>query len=78
MSQKYTVFWLNIKQFDSQGIINKGDTMPYTIKKKPNGKYTVTGPSGVHAKNTSKKNADAQVRLLHMKDNEKKKTKGGK
>ncbi len=47
--------------------------MPYTIKKKPNGKFQVAGPSGIHAKNSTKANAEKQVRLLHMKDAEKKK-----
>jgi len=27
--------------------------------------YSVRGPSGVHAKNTSKKKAKAQIRFLH-------------
>lgn len=38
--------------------------MPYTETKLKSGKVKVTGPSGVHAKGTSKANADAQVRLL--------------
>jgi hypothetical protein len=38
--------------------------MPYNEKKLPSGKYRVTGPSGVHAKGTTKKKADAQMRLL--------------
>ena len=37
--------------------------MPYTMKK-VNG-YSVRGPSGVHAKNTSLAKAKAQMRLLH-------------
>ena len=36
--------------------------MPYEIRK-VNG-YSVKGPGGVHAKNTSKKKAMAQTRLL--------------
>ena len=36
--------------------------MPYTMRK-VNG-YSVSGPSGVHAKKTSKKKAEAQMRLL--------------
>ena len=42
--------------------------MPYTEKKNSKGGYTVTGPSGVHAKNTTKKKADAQIRLLNAKE----------
>ncbi len=37
--------------------------MPYTITK-INGKYKVTSPHGTKAKKTSKRNAEAQVRLL--------------
>jgi len=33
-----------------------------------NGKYKVVTPNGVHAHGTSKKNADAQVRLLNAVD----------
>ena len=39
--------------------------MPYKTKKLKSGKYQVSGPSGVHMKHGSKKNAEAQVRLLH-------------
>lgn len=38
--------------------------MPYKEKKLPSGKYQVKGPSGVHAKGSTKANADAQIRLL--------------
>ena len=38
--------------------------MPYTETKLKSGQVKVTGPSGVHAKSTSKAKADAQVRLL--------------
>ena len=38
--------------------------MPYTMKKVKGG-YQVAGPSGVHAKHTSKAKAEAQIRLLH-------------
>lgn len=31
----------------------------------PRGEYKVVTPNAVHAKHTSKKNADAQVRLLN-------------
>jgi len=37
--------------------------MPYSITKVDG--YRVSGPSGVHAKSTSKNKAKAQVRLLH-------------
>ncbi len=38
--------------------------MPYQIKKLKSGKFQTSGPSGVHAKSTSKKNAESQLRLL--------------
>lgn len=38
--------------------------MPYSIHKKGGGTYSVTGPSGTHAKGTTKAKAEAQVRLL--------------
>lgn len=38
--------------------------MPYTERKLPGGGYRVTGPGGVHAKNTTKAKAEAQQRLL--------------
>ncbi len=38
--------------------------MPYKKTKLKGGKVKVSGPSGVHAKATTKKKADAQVRLL--------------
>jgi hypothetical protein len=38
--------------------------MPYTERKQKGGGYSVSGPSGVHAKNTTKAKADAQMRLL--------------
>ena len=37
----------------------------YKITKKKGGRYSVAGPSGVHAKSTTKEKAEAQVRLLH-------------
>ena len=39
------------------------ENMPYTMKK-TNSKYSVRGPSGVHAKGTTEKKAKAQMRLL--------------
>jgi hypothetical protein len=33
---------------------------------KTDGKYKVKGPSGTHAKGTTKKKAEAQIRLLRM------------
>jgi hypothetical protein len=54
--------------------------MPYKKTKLKGGKVRVTGPSGVHAKASTKKNADAQVRLLNAIDHgykpDKKKRKG--
>ena len=38
--------------------------MPYTMRKTKGGKYSVAGPSGVHAKGSTKANAEAQMRLL--------------
>ena len=39
--------------------------MPYTMKKEASGKFSVSGPSGKHAKGTTKAKAEAQMRLLH-------------
>lgn len=39
--------------------------MPASKIALPRGKYKVVTPNAVHAKSTSKKNADAQVRLLN-------------
>lgn len=38
--------------------------MPYNLRKTKSGGYSVSGPSGVHAKNTTKTKAEAQIRLL--------------
>lgn len=38
--------------------------MPYTLTKKESGSFGVSGPSGVHAKSTTKAKAKAQIRLL--------------
>jgi hypothetical protein len=40
--------------------------MPYKIRKTKSGKYRVTGPSGVHAKGTTKAKAKAQVRIMQQ------------
>lgn len=47
--------------------------MPYEIRKNSDGSYEVLNKrtGKVHAKHTSKKKAEAQVRLLHMKEHEK-------
>ncbi len=37
--------------------------MPYSIRKE-DGFYSTHGPSGTHAKRTTKKKAEAQLRLL--------------
>lgn len=42
--------------------------MPYYETKLPSGKVKVTGPSGVHAKGTTKKKADAQIRIMNMQE----------
>lgn len=39
--------------------------MPYTETKTKGGRVRVTSPHGVKCKNCTKKNADAQIRLLH-------------
>jgi len=38
--------------------------MPYQMRKAKGGGYKVSGPSGVHAKHSTKANAEAQMRLL--------------
>lgn len=38
--------------------------MPYQVTKLKNGKYQLRGPSGVHAKGSTKAKVDAQLRLL--------------
>ena len=40
--------------------------MPYKMRKTKGGKYRVTGPSGVHAKGTSKAKAKAQIRIMEQ------------
>ena len=42
--------------------------MPAHISKNSSGGFTVSTPNGVHAKNTTKEKADAQVRLLNAVD----------
>lgn len=42
--------------------------MPAKVTKNSKGGYTVRTPNGVHAKNTTKKNAMAQQRLLNAID----------
>lgn len=42
--------------------------MSATIRKTADGGYSVRTPGGIHSKNTSKKNAEAQVRLLNAVD----------
>lgn len=51
--------------------------MPEKMTKTSSGGYRVTGPHGVHAKNTTKAKAKAQVRLLNAVDHGWKPT-GGK
>jgi hypothetical protein len=53
--------------------------LPYKETKLKGGKVRITGPSGVHMKAGTKKNAEAQLRLLHGIDSGKwKPTKGKK
>ena len=42
--------------------------MPEKLTKNSDGTYRVTGPHGVHAKRSTKENAEAQVRLLNAVD----------
>ena len=42
--------------------------MPAKIAKNTKGGYTVKTPNGTHAKNTTKKKAEAQQRLLNAVD----------
>ena len=42
--------------------------MPEKLTANPDGTYKVTGPHGVHAKNSTKANAEAQMRLLNAVD----------
>jgi hypothetical protein len=42
--------------------------MPVSVTKNPNGSYKVETPNGVHARGTSKENAEAQARLLNAVD----------
>ena len=42
--------------------------MPEKLTKNKDGTYKVTGPHGVHAKHSTKENAEAQVRLLNAID----------
>jgi len=53
--------------------------MPYKIRKVKNKRcYSVKSPKRVHAKCTSKKKAEAQVRLLGSVESKKRKKKNGK
>lgn len=38
--------------------------MPYKKSKNKDGTYTVSSPTSTHAKHSTKKNAEAQIRLL--------------
>jgi len=38
--------------------------MPYHVTKLKSGRYRMSGPSGVHAKSSTKANVQAQLRLL--------------
>jgi hypothetical protein len=52
--------------------------MPAAMVKLANGKYRVFTPDRVHAKETTKENAEAQVRLINAIDHGFKPTKKGK
>ncbi len=42
--------------------------MPYKILANEDGSYRVTGPSGVHAKSTTKEKAKAQIQVMQMRE----------
>ncbi len=42
--------------------------MPYKVSKVKGNKFRVSGPSGVHAKATTKKKMEGQLRLLRALD----------
>ncbi len=42
--------------------------MPYKILANEDGSYRVTGPSGVHAKSTTKEKAEAQIQVMQMRE----------
>ena len=44
--------------------------MPYKMTKVGGGKYRVTGPSGVHAKGTTKAKAEAQIRIMQAEEHD--------
>lgn len=46
--------------------------MPYRKTKLKSGKYRVSGPSGTHAKATSEKKANAQIRIMEAAEKRKK------
>ncbi len=56
--------------------------MPYKILANEDGSYRVIGPSGVHAKSTTKEKAEAQIQVMQMREHgipaKKKKKKKGK
>lgn len=51
--------------------------MPAKMRKLPSGKYKVSTPNGVHAKGTTLKKAESQIRLLNAIDHGWKPTKRG-
>jgi len=42
--------------------------MPYKLRKKKDGSYSVSSPSGVKSKSTTKEKAKRQIRLLNAKE----------
>ena len=54
-----------------RGVRFEEDSMPEKVTKLPSGKYRVSGPSGVHAKATTKRKAEAQVRIIKAADKRK-------
>jgi len=44
--------------------------MPYQLTRVGKDRYRVTGPSGVHAKGTTKAKAEAQIRLLRAEEHD--------
>ena len=50
--------------FDVDILLGRRDIMPYKLRRLKGGKVRVTSPHGVKAKATTKKKAEAQMRLL--------------
>ena len=54
-----------------RGVRFEEDSMPEKVTKLPSGKYRVSGPSGVHAKATTRAKAYGQKRIIERADKKK-------